>query len=243
MLGVSIVIRTINEKEKLSRLLDTIDIQDFPGEKEVIVVDNESTDGTKELAISRGAHVLTIGRETYTYPKAMNMGVDAAAHELVVLTVGHALPFHDFWLTSGARHFNDPSVAGIWGPVIPHKGASWAELLFYWPNYLLARVRGPIRAKHAGPGVLGATNCIVRKSLWTEHKFDERYELGGEDKEWADWATKKGYVIVCDAAFSLRHSHGLNAQQLKKQWAYWRKLGEPTKFDRKELEFRQDLKL
>ncbi len=208
----SIIIRTLNEREALGRLLGVLRYQESLEGRETIVVDNESTDGTPQLAEESGARVVSIPREEFTYPFSMNIGAELAQGEILIYLVGHALPFRPDWLSSGLEHFADPRVAGVYSPVIPQKGCKWAETFFYWPGYLQAKWRGPHKVTKGGMGVFGATNCALRRSLWEEHPFDERYELGGEDGEWANWVMSQGYHLMCDYRFSVRHSHGLGLE-------------------------------
>ncbi len=238
----SIIIRTLNEKDRLSELLVVLRNQDYSGETEIIVVDNQSSDGTAEFAVQHGAKLVTIKREDFSFPISLNKGAEAASGEILVYLVGHALPFKNYWLRRGLEHFADPKVAGVYSPVIPRKGCTFTEMLCYWPGYLRAWKRGPYRVSQGGMGVFGATNVALRKNLWEKHHFDERYGLGGEDGEWAGWAMSQGFQIVCDYRFSVRHSHGLGFSGLKKQIRYWSKLGQPTTFSREEFGFRKDLK-
>ena len=90
-------------------------------------------------------------------------------------------------------------------------------------------------------GILGATNCAIRRDFWQEHQFDERFGLGGEDGEWAAWAMKSGYKIICDWKVAVYHSHGLGFRALKQQIKYWSKLSVPTTFSREALSFRRDI--
>lgn len=237
------IIRTLNDHDRLIELMDALDRQNYAGEREVIVVDTSSVDGTPELARARGAKVVTIAPERFSYPYAINVGIAAAAGDLAVVTVGHAVPFSDSWLRSGVRHFADAGVAGAFGPPIARRDAPLVEKVFYLTGYLKARAFGPHDATpERWPGILGATNCIVRRSLWEEHPFDERYGKGGEDVAWARWAIAAGYRIICDPAFSVRHSHGNGLRQLLRQRRYWRSLDVPQPFSREELSFRTDLR-
>lgn len=238
----SIIIRTLNEKRCLAELLWVIQRQDYGGQTEIIVVDNESTDGTRRLARTiSDVRVIKIPRDSFSFPTALNRGMEAAKGEVVVCLVGHALPFRKSWLRHGLSHFQDPAVAGVYSPVIPRRGCTWAETFFYWPGYLKAKFRGPHKVPRPGMGVFGATNIALRRDLWEKHPFDERYGLGGEDGEWATWAMSQGFSIVCDHRFAVRHSHGLDSAGLRKQIAYWGKLDAPSTFNRDELRFRKDL--
>ena len=118
---VSIIIRTMNEKEYLSELLTAIKNQGYKGKYELIIVDNESSDGTVELATQNYARVVTIKKEEFSFPCSLNRGAESASGEILVFLVGHALPFKHDWLRSGLSHFSDPIVAGVYSPVIPKK--------------------------------------------------------------------------------------------------------------------------
>ncbi len=239
---VSLVIRTLNEKEKLESLLQDIKAQQGP-RPEIIVVDNESSDGTPKLAEKQGCKLVSIPRQQFTYPQSLNLGLQAATSEVVILTVGHARLFRQDWLQVAQETFLDPQVAGLYAPVIPLKNCSLVETLFYWPGYLQARIRGPYLIRLRVMGVLGATNAAIRRSLWEKHPFDETYESGGEDGEWAAWVMEQGYAIKCDWRFSVRHSHQLDLKGLKQQIKYWSDLANPKKLEIEELKkFRKDMK-
>ncbi|MBP9686835.1 MAG: hypothetical protein KBD66_03495, partial [Candidatus Doudnabacteria bacterium] len=57
--------------------------------------------------------------------------------------------------------------------------------------------------------VMGATNAIFTKILWAQHQFQEQYQIGGEDMEWARYFMSQDYVMVHDPAFRVYHSHRL----------------------------------
>jgi glycosyltransferase involved in cell wall biosynthesis len=241
--GISIVIRALNERARLAALLDALKAQDYKGEKQIVVVDNASTDGTPELARDRGVRVVTISRGDFSFPASTNRGVRAATQDLVALTVGHALPVRRDWLSSGARHFRDPHVAGVFSPVLARSDSTWAEYFFYLPGYLKARIKGVHDATPTmWPGIMGATNCMLRRSLWETHLFDERYGKGGDDVEWAHWAIREGYRILCDYTFAVYHSHGNDRKNLELQIAYWKSLGVPHPFRKEDLAFRKDIR-
>ena len=240
--NISLVIRTLNERNKLAALLKDISGQEGM-QPEIIVVDNESTDGTPELAEKFGCKLVNIPRQEFTFPRSLNLGMQAASHEVVILTVGHARLFRPDWLNTAVTTFEDPKVAGLYAPVIPLEGCSLVETLFYWPGYIQARIRGPYMIRMRVMGVLGATNAAIRKSLWAKHPFDESYESGGEDGEWAAWVMDQGFAIMCDWRFSVRHSHELGLAGLKQQIRYWADLAQPKKLDLEVLKsFRRDIK-
>ena len=237
---VSIVIRAYNESKQLEVLFDHLAAMQIDDQIEYIVVDNESSDSTKTVARKFGAKVVNLEQSAFTYPKSLNIGVTAAHGELVVCLVAHAYPEGSRWLASGLRHFKDPEVAGVFSFTKPHYHAPfWDQLgwLVFWWSY----IRGPIRIKSARPGrgVFGATNIVLRKSVWEQHHFDESYASGGEDNEWAQWALDHRLLIIRDPAFTVRHSHFLKSfKQFRAMLKFWSATKAPRSFNREELAFR-----
>ena len=239
---ISLVIRAWNEAPKLKALLEAIAAQDYTGSVELVVVDCGSTDGTLSIAKSAKAKIVHLAQAEFSYPKSLNIGIEAASNEVVAEMVAHALPIDKAWLSSGVRHLGDPSVAGVYAPVKAVPKASPAERALYDPGYKWAKLQGVQEITKPGIGVFGATNIVLRRSLWEQHPFDERYGAGGEDGEWATWVLEHGYKIICDPAFAVYHSHGLGSAGMAKQMAYWSSLGQPRSFNQEKLkEFRPDL--
>lgn len=79
-LGISVIIPARNEEGNLSRLLTSLNRQ-RPAAQEVIVVDDQSTDGTAEVARKHGARVVS-GKELpsgwYGKPWACQQGMEAS---------------------------------------------------------------------------------------------------------------------------------------------------------------------
>lgn len=179
---LTVVIRARNEAATLEPLL-----QDIAGQQtrevEVVVVDNESTDRTREVAREYGATVVTIARGDFTYPRSMNVGTEAASHDLVFLTVGHALLSTSLSLHAGVRHFQpDSNVAGVFSFSLPSATASRTDRLLDGAASL-ELLRGPYDVKKARMAVLAATGAMISKAVWEElGRFDERYESGGEGR-------------------------------------------------------------
>jgi len=240
---VSVGIRTLNEQEKLRNLLEAIGKQDYSGEIEIVVVDNESHDKTKEVAENYGCKVINIPRDEFTYPKSMNLAAANSSGEIVILTVGHATPVTKDWISTAVKHLSADRVAGVYSPVIPMENGTFFDWLLLYPAYLRAKITGIKAYSKIAQGVFGATNCAFKKKDWEEMRFDESYQLGGEDTLWAKIQFQKGRIIIRDSRFAVRHCHYLGLVGFFKQIAYWSKLSRPTKFSREHLSFRRDIDL
>jgi GT2 family glycosyltransferase len=235
--NVSVVVRVFDEAAKLEKLFEDIDKQLYSGEVEVIVVDNCSRDRSAEVAKSHGAEVVTLPRSEFTYPRSMNMGVEAASNDLVFLTVAHVRLSNTHNLHAGARHFNrNDNTAGAFGTCLPAEGASYLER---WaaagdPTLFLARPAKPI--KKCGLGALGATGAMISKRVWTElGRFDERYQAGGEDTALAKLMLKAGYRVVQEPAMTVHHSHGLGFKDSVKQYINQLATRAPRQLDEQRL--------
>ena len=80
---ISLIIPAYNEEKFLPRLLDTVDKARavYPGEVEVIVADNMSTDSTAAIAASRGCRVVPV--EKRVIGAVRNGGAAAAQGEIL----------------------------------------------------------------------------------------------------------------------------------------------------------------
>ena len=80
---LSAIVPVWNGRELLARLLTTLEAQRL-APSELLIVDNGSTDGAPEMARSRGARVIAMGRNA-GFAAAVNRGIREAAHPLVAI--------------------------------------------------------------------------------------------------------------------------------------------------------------
>lgn len=112
---LSVVIPAYNEELVLPRCLQSLRNQDYRGEYEVIVVDNDSTDGTAEVARRSGATVIHCGQKGVAC--AREAGLQSARGEIVVQCDADSVMPGD-WLSKIARHFETHTEdAGLSGDV------------------------------------------------------------------------------------------------------------------------------
>jgi GT2 family glycosyltransferase len=235
--SVSVVVRTLNEAAKLEQLLEDIRRQLFRSEVEILIVDNESTDRTRQVAKYYGAEMVTLQRKEFTYPKSMNLGMEAASSDLVFLTVGHARLSNTYNLHAGARHFSKNGIAGAFGTVLPNAGASYVERWGATIDTNRGLARPAARIKKISLGVLQCTGAMIAKAAWEElGRFDERYQTGGEDNALARLMVNEGMGIVQEPALSVHHSHGLGLSDSLKQLIHQQQtVRAPRQFDREQL--------
>src|SRR5260370_34359867 len=116
MTDVSVIIRARDEAASLGRCLELIAEQQLAhGNVEVIVVDNDSHDGTAEIARKAGAQVVHLDRDAFTFGRALNLGAASASGELLVALSAHALPPDAGWLARLADALSDSRVTRACG--------------------------------------------------------------------------------------------------------------------------------
>jgi len=235
---VSVVVRVYNEAAKLEKLFEDIDKQLYSGEVEIVVVDNGSGDRSAEVAKCHGAEVVTLPQSQFTYPRSLNVGVEAASNDVVFVTVAHIRLSNSHNLHAGARHFSrNDNTAGAFGTCLPNEGASYLER---WaaagdPTLFLGRPAKHIRKCRLG--ALGATCAMISKRAWKElGGFDDRYQAGGEDTAMAKSMLKAGYGVVQEPALTVHHSHGLGFKDTVRQYIHQQQIVRaPRQFDRQGL--------
>jgi len=214
-LDASIVIRAKNEAEDIGDTLDCIFHQLSVPRFEVIVVDSGSTDRTVEIARQFPTQIIEIRPESFTYGRALNIGIAAASGEVVVALSAHALPTSKTWLASLIEPFKDPSVGGVYGRHVPRSNATPFELFGMW----ISGVTSDRPRRQTRDMMFSNANGAARRHLALEHPFDETLP-GAEDLAWADWIVRHGWVVCYQPTAAVYHSHGESLGKLLRRMAH-----------------------
>jgi glycosyltransferase involved in cell wall biosynthesis len=203
--GVTVVIRNRNEGRALRRVLLALSRQTLPFE--LVIVDNESTDGSASLYAEYGARVVNISAAEFTYGRALNLGIAAASSELVLLLSAHSIPIGRTFLEDCVRSFSDPGVAAVMCLEVD-RATEWLEE---------CRLVGPISCADILSANIGNRAAAIRRDVWSKYPYDEEIEAA-EDLLWCLRVINDGgYAVVRGAALFQYVSKPTLGQQVRRE--------------------------
>jgi hypothetical protein len=187
---ISFIIPVRNDAERLGRCLATIRANTYPARLvEIVVVDNDSTDGSADMACRSGAKVVRVGGHIVS--ELRNQGVLASSGDfLAFVDADHAIG--PDWIVSAVATLTANINAGAVGALCaaPRDG-TWVQR-----SYDLLRRRQP--------GVrdvewLGSGNMVVRRQAFETVGGFDRTLHACEDVDLCSRLRAKGYRVIQDS--------------------------------------------
>lgn len=218
---ISVVIRAKNEMKTLPKLIEALKMQTYR-DFEIVVIDNESTDGTYEYAKKTADRVVTIRNEEFTHARSTNLGVKHAKGEYIYFTNGHCLPKSDALLKTAKKLLDaNEKLIGVYGRNwVNHdpKRKNKVEELMGVYDHLIWPKAYKIFSKYVA-GILQTTSCCIRSVQLKKYPFKELRSGGGEDALWAVERFKEGWQAAYHPDLDVYHSHGVSNWQAIRRFA------------------------
>ncbi|HXB56236.1 MAG TPA: glycosyltransferase [Vicinamibacteria bacterium] len=193
---VSVIVPVFEQTEPLKRCLAALAIQDYPGDYEILVVDNGEVESLAPVVAGVARARLVHEPQPGSY-SARNRGVLEARAEILAFTDADCVPARD-WLAAGVRALlAEPECGLVAGRIDLAIADAWqptaAEL---YESVAAFRQREYVERWHFG----ATANLFTRRAVFNRvGLFDERLRSLG-DREW-------GYR-VSQAGFFLRYAEG-----------------------------------
>jgi len=187
----TIIIPARNEEQFLPKALHAVQLLNYErGKIEIIVVNNGSTDNTKEIAETYGAKVVDV--TTATVGKLRNIGAQSAQGEILAFLDADCVPSQDWLRNACALLAKEDCVTGCvyFRPI----KATWIEKAWFSEGH-----EGRRQVKYINSG-----NLLMRKETFFRiGGFDDSL-ITGEDAEFCARAIKQVRVIE-DGAIRVVH--------------------------------------
>lgn len=212
---VSFIIPAYNGGIELDNLLKMLNVQKGLGSIEIIVVDSESSDDTRERAEFLGAKVVTICKKDFSHSYSRNIGAKNATGEYLIFTTQDAMPTSLWW----ARRLLEPIIncqvvaaslmeeprpnaelyyrLGIWRHHVQFLGLDGCDRIGFLPpeqNHVTLRQNANLND--------GA--CAHRRSIFMQYHYQGVF---GEDLDYGLRVIRDGHKIGLLSSEKVIHSH------------------------------------
>lgn len=190
-LTLSIVIPAYNEENHLRDCLDAIAAQTVMPD-EVIVVDNNSTDKTVEVALSY-PFVRIVHEKQQGITHARNAGFNNATCDIIGRVDADNLVITT-WVEHVKSLFVNPEIAAVTGPMF------FYDMPLQEDNYMAEHLfKKALHKYHKGFPFLAGNNMAIRSTAWHDVK-DETCQVKNihEDIDLAIHLHNRGYIIMYD---------------------------------------------
>lgn len=201
----SVVVPARNCASDLKRCLEGVNSQSVSCELEIeiIVVDDDSTDGTGEIAAQQMAKVIRIDPENAGNPaRARNMGARASSGDPIIFLDADCVPQPGWLAAILASHAGGYAIVG--GAIDPEPGMSFTALTDYYSGFYLVHSgwRQKTVPHHPPP------NLSIRRSVFfLTRGFSESWPLyyTNEERALLADAREAGNAIVFEPHAVVRH--------------------------------------
>lgn len=187
---ISVIIRTKNSEETLEKCLKSI-IRQTQKVKEIIIVDNNSTDDTLKIASKYNCKILYYPKkDSFNYSKALNIGIKHSSSQFLLIISSHCYFVSD----------NDIYLMSYFFVKHPQACSIMLSRKLLDSNYLQPKstkdVKWRIIDHHNFVGYsMSNSLTLIRKKDWLTYPFNEQV-IRCEDMDWALHFSKKSNAYV-----------------------------------------------
>ncbi len=197
-----VVIRCRNEINWLPRVLESLNNQSIKASK-IILVDNASSDGSREHAKEQGCSIVEYDKSEFNYSYALNIGIKATTQKEVLLISAHCEIISTVSIENLIKVRHKYDAAGVYGRQVPTINSNPIDTRDLITVFGRERI---VFEKH--PFFHNAFSLIDR-TAWEHCPFNEN-QNGVEDRFWAREQALKGRKIIYEPESVVFHEHGLN---------------------------------
>ena len=197
--GVSIIVPVCNAQTSIDKLLDSLLALDYPRELvEVIVVDNNSTDETKDI-VKRFPVKLLQENATQSSYAARNKGIRSAKGAILAFIDADCIAGEQ-WLREGVSALQSKS-ADIAGGKVEFYYSERKTAAELWDSITFLQTESSIKNRSVAP----TANLFVKAPVFDEIGLFPSYVRSGGDEQWTYKATTKGFSLAYAPKAVVKH--------------------------------------
>ena len=209
---ISVVVRSHNDAGLIRDTLARLCAQTVADRMEILLFDDNSTDGTLEAAMSFPCvTVVPWDGLPYNPPRVLNRALDTARGKYIVFNNSDAVPCSNDIVERIVAYLSDPAVGAVYGNQLPREDA--------WPlvrkDYERAFGDGSVAASWGF--MFSLVFSAVRADVARQFRFNPAFQYS-EDIDWALRIRESGLKIVYAADAAVTHSHNYTPEILRKRF-------------------------
>ncbi len=209
---ISVIICSYNGASTVESCLRSMEKIRYPGEYEVVFVDDGSKDNTQEI-LAKFPWVINIKQKNMGLSYARNVGMHAATGEIIVYTDSDCEADED-WLYYIALALTRSSHIGMGGPnLIPDEGSWIADCVGLSPGGPTHVMINDREAEH----VPGCNMAFYRYAAIEVGGFDSQFRAAGDDVDFIWRLQQRGYSIGFAPAAQVWHYRRNSVEAYLKQ--------------------------
>ncbi len=179
-MDVSVIIPAYKERAYIGQTLESVRHQDFRGSREVILVDNGSTDGTAH-AVRKNFPWVTVHEESRRGTNyARECGRCKATGEILAFTDADTRPPRQ-WLSNGVRFLRQSDAVALTGPYLFYDGMPRHQLFAHLQRWIFFPMTRALVERSGGSLMFGANMFIKADALARVGGIDTRFTFDGDD--------------------------------------------------------------
>ena len=227
---VSILIVSYNVKQYIIHCIDSIKKSDYEGEIEIIVIDNNSFDGSLDEIKSKMKNVVCIQNdENIGFGKAVNQAAKIATGEYYLVLNPDTI-IEESTISTFVNYLGENSIVGVAGPKIvnsdgslqkgskrsfPTIGVALPKLLGLDKLFPNSKWAGRYNLNYLDPDEIHKVDAIsgscmfIRSELYNKIRgFDERFFMFGEDLDLCYQVYQQGFYVHYLPVTHIMHYQG-----------------------------------
>lgn len=215
---VSVIVPVKNGAAKIKDLLDSLMQVNYNRDKlEIIVVDGNSTDDTREIVSQYKVKLLT--EEGPGLNAARNTGIKYSRGEIIAFTDYDCVVSKN-WIEKIVENFQDPHVGCVGGTILGYSNDFFSlycdeslvpVLRIFKKREVVDTIKPPLNYP------AGCNFALKREAIKKVGVFDERIRYGFDEIELIERICGSGCKMVLDPEILVRHKHRSSLSEILKQ--------------------------